>query len=212
MNLILLGAPGAGKGTQAKVLTRRLGIPQVSTGDMLRAARASGSELGERVAAVMDDGRLVSDEIILALISDRLKQPDAGGGVIFDGFPRTVAQADGLVALGVGIDHVLSIDVPEGLLVERLGGRRTCRACAAMFHVEFKAPAKEGVCDKCSGELYQRADDNEDSIRNRLGVYHQDTAPLVRYYSEKGLLREIQGTGTPHEVTARINAVIGSEG
>ncbi len=210
MYLILLGAPGAGKGTQAQALTQSLGIPQVSTGDMLRAARASGTEFGKRVAAVMDAGGLVSDEIILELIEKRLRHADAQDGVIFDGFPRTVAQADGLNELGVAIDHVLSIIVPESMLVNRLSGRRTCRGCGGMYHLEFKPPVKEGVCDICSGELYQRADDNEDSMRNRLGVYHENTAPLIRYYSERGLLREIQGTGVPQDVTARIRAILGS--
>jgi len=211
MFLILLGAPGAGKGTQAKLLQATYGIPQISTGDMLRAARASGSELGKRVQAVMDGGGLVSDEIVLALVEERLTQDDAAGGAIFDGFPRTVAQAEALGQLsGVTIDHVLSIDVPESRLVRRLAGRRTCRSCGAMYHLDFKPTAREGVCDACGGETYQRADDNEDSIKNRLSVYHDNTAPLISYYAGKGLLREIDGVGELSDVTARIEAVVGA--
>ena len=208
MFIILLGAPGAGKGTQAKAMCQQLEIPQVSTGDMLRAARKSGSELGKQVAAVMDGGGLVSDGMVLGLIDERLKQSDATRGVIFDGFPRTVAQADGLAKLGVAIDHVISIEVPADLVIARLGGRRTCPDCGAMFHVEFNKSKVEGVCDACGGALYQRADDNAESIKNRLQVYRESTEPLIRYYSERGLLREVDGTGSPDDVLGRVRGVI----
>ena len=203
LHIVLLGAPGAGKGTQAKILVEKLGIPQVSTGDMLRAARKSGSELGNRVAKIMDEGGLVSDEIVLELVKERLSQPDAQPGAIFDGYPRTTAQAEALQKLA-SIDHAVSISVPEAALGKRLCGRRTCRGCGAMYHVDFKPTKVEGVCDKCGGETYQRADDNEESIKNRLSVYHSSTAPLIRYYSEKGLLREVNGVGEMADITRRI--------
>lgn len=209
MFLILLGAPGAGKGTQAKVLQESLGIPQVSTGDMLRAARESGSELGNKVAAVMDSGDLVTDEIIMALVEEKLLVSQATGA-IFDGFPRTVGQAEALGQLeGVGVSHVLSIEVPAGALVGRLSGRRTCRGCGAMFHVEYSPAKVAGVCDVCGGETYQRKDDNEESITNRLKVYADNTAPLIRYYEDKGLLRVIDGVGEMSEISARIQQVVG---
>lgn len=209
MHLVLLGAPGAGKGTQAKVLEAMLGIPQVSTGDMLRAARAAGSELGQRVQAIMDRGELVSDEIVLELVADRLRQPDAARGAIFDGFPRTVAQAEALEKLQP-VDRVISIEVPGEDLVGRMSGRRTCRSCGRMYHIAFNPPDSAGVCDACGGELYQRADDNETSIRHRLQVYLEKTAPLIAYYAKKGLLSEVSGTGDMDEVTARVMAVVGS--
>jgi len=211
MHLILLGAPGAGKGTQAKVLQELLGVPQISTGDMLRAAKKSGSELGNKVAAIMDQGNLVSDDIVLALVQERLNASDADSGAIFDGYPRTASQAAALSHLpGVSIDHVLSINVPEEQLVRRLCGRRTCRQCGAMYHLDYKPSATAGVCDDCGGETYQRADDNEGSIRNRLKVYHESTAPLVRYYSEQSLLREVNGVGSMTDVTERIQTILGS--
>ncbi len=212
MHLILLGAPGAGKGTQAKMLVDKLGIPQISTGDMLRAARKSGSDLGKKVSKIMDEGGLVSDDIVLALVKERLSQADAADGAIFDGYPRTVAQAEALGQLAQ-IDHVLSIDVPEADLSARLTGRRTCKACGAMYHLMFKPSKTEGVCDKCGGETYQRQDDNEESIKNRLSVYHSSTAPLIRYYSERNVLREINGVGSMSDITSRIEqAMAGSSG
>lgn len=209
MYLILLGAPGAGKGTQAKFLQDLLQVPQISTGDMLRAARKSGSELGQRVQAVMDAGDLVSDDIVLDLVKDRLHREEANGA-IFDGYPRTIEQAEALAGLeGVELAHVISIEVPDSELIERLGGRRTCRACGAMFHTKFKAPAVAGVCDVCSGELYQRKDDNDESIRNRLAVYTDSTAPLLNFYEGRGLLRRVDGVGSMSEITSRIEAMIG---
>ncbi len=209
MFLVMLGAPGAGKGTQAKYLQADLGIPQVSTGDMLRAARKEGTELGERVQAVMDAGQLVSDEIILDLIRHRVAQPDASNGAIFDGFPRTLAQAEALGALdGVEISGVLLIDVPDDFIVDRLSGRRTCRQCGTMSHVSYAPTSVEGVCDVCGGETYQRADDNEESIRKRMVEYREKTEPLVKYYSEKGVLRKIDGVGEVADVTSRLRAAL----
>ena len=209
MFLVMLGAPGAGKGTQAKYLQADLGIPQVSTGDMLRAARKEGTELGQRVQAVMDAGQLVSDEIILDLIRHRVAQPDASNGAIFDGFPRTLAQAEALGALdGVEISGVLLIDVPDDFIVDRLSGRRTCRQCGTMSHVSYAPTSVEGVCDVCGGETYQRADDNEESIRKRMVEYREKTEPLVKYYSEKGVLRKIDGVGEVADVTSRLRAAL----
>ena len=209
MFLIMLGAPGAGKGTQAKILMGEFDIPQISTGDMLRAAKKSGSELGQRVQAVMDAGQLVSDEIILDLIRHRVAQPDASNGAIFDGFPRTLAQAEALGDLeDVDIDHVLMIDVSDDFIVERLSGRRTCRNCGAMAHVTFAPTTVEGTCDECGGEMYQRADDNEESIRKRMVEYREKTAPLVNYYSEKGLLRKVDGVGEVADITSRLRAAL----
>ena len=209
MFLVMLGAPGAGKGTQAKYLQIDLGIPQVSTGDMLRAARKEGTKLGQRVQAIMDAGQLVSDEIILDLIRHRVAQPDASNGAIFDGFPRTLAQAEALGALeGIEISGVLLIDVPDDFIVDRLSGRRTCRQCGTMSHVSFAPTSVVGVCDACGGETYQRADDNEESIRKRMVEYREKTEPLVKYYSERGVLRKIDGVGKVADVTSRLRAAL----
>ncbi|HIA01354.1 MAG TPA: adenylate kinase [Myxococcales bacterium] len=210
MYLIFLGAPGAGKGTQAKALCQDLGVPHISTGDMLRAAQANGSKLGREINEIMKSGSLVSDTIVLDLIKERLKGNDAANGAIFDGFPRTLAQAEGLSHFpNLSLSHVISLDVQEDRSVKRLTGRRTCKGCGAMFHVEFRPSVTDGICDACGSELYQREDDNDSSIRNRLAVYHNNTAPLICYYSEKGLLREVCASGTPAEVTVRIKTVLG---
>jgi len=214
MRLILLGPPGAGKGTQAKRLIERYGIPQISTGDILRAAVRDGTDLGRKAKQYMDAGKLVPDEVVIGIIEERLQQPDCAKGFILDGFPRTVAQADALnrvlANLGQAIDHVVSIEVPDEELVERLTGRRTCRGCGAMYHVKFSPPKAQGVCDKCGGELYQRDDDREETIRARLKVYHEQTAPLVEYYEKAGLLRRIPGQGSVDEIYARIEGVLGA--
>ncbi len=214
MNLILLGGPGAGKGTQAKKLIEEFKIPQISTGDMLRAALANKTELGLKAKEYMDKGALVPDEVVIGLIEERLAKPDATSGYILDGFPRTVPQAEALDSvlgkLGQKIDHVLSIDVDNEELVKRLSGRRTCKDCGAMYHVMFTPPAKEGVCDKCGEDLYQRDDDNETTVRNRLKVYADQTFPLIEYYRNQSLLREIEGTGSIDEIYGRIKKVIQS--
>ncbi len=213
MRIILLGGPGAGKGTQAKKLVDKYGIPQISTGDMLRAALKEGTALGLEAKKFMEAGKLVPDEVVIGLIEERIKLDDCKKGFMLDGFPRTVGQADALKkvldSMSLKIDHVVSIDVANEELVARLTGRRTCKACGSGFHVLFDPPKKEGVCDKCGGELYQRADDNEETIRSRLKVYDDQTAPLIEYYKKAGLLRPIAGVGSIDEIFAKITSVLG---
>ncbi len=213
MNLILLGPPGAGKGTQAKRLVDTYGIPQISTGDMLREAVKNQTPLGLEAKKAMDAGQLVSDGVVIGLVKERLGQPDCTGGFMLDGFPRTVAQAEELDKvlsdMGKGIDHVISIEVPNQELMGRLTGRRTCKACGSGFHVIFDPPKAEGKCDKCGGELYQRDDDNEATVSNRLKVYESSTKPLIDYYSDKGLLRPIDGVGAIDDIFGRIKGVLG---
>ncbi len=213
MNLILLGPPGAGKGTQAKMLIDTYGIPQISTGDMLRAALKAQTPLGLEAKKFMDAGQLVPDAVVIGLVKERLAQPDCAKGFMLDGFPRTVPQAEELdkvlAGLSKTIDHVVSIEVPSSELLGRLTGRRTCRACGQGFHVMFDPPKAEGKCDKCGGELYQRDDDNEATVSNRLKVYEGQTMPLIQYYQGKGLLRPIDGLGAISDIFGRIKAVLG---
>jgi adenylate kinase len=213
MRLILLGPPGAGKGTQAARLVEKYSIPQISTGDMLRAALKAGTELGKEAKTYMDAGKLVPDSVVIGLIEERIAKDDCAKGFMLDGFPRTVAQADALAGvmkkMELTIDHVVSIDVANEELVGRLTGRRTCRACGAGFHAKFDPPSKEGVCDKCDGELYQRADDSEDTIRNRLKVYAEQTEPLISYYNTAGLIRPVEGSGSIDQIFGRVKAVLG---
>lgn len=208
MNIIFLGPPGAGKGTQAKILIEKYGIPQISTGDMLREHVAKGTELGLKAKEYMEKGQLVPDEIILGMVKERLSQEDAQKGFILDGFPRTVAQAEALdkilEEMGKKIEYVLALIVPDEDLVTRLTGRRTCKNCGMMYHIIFKPPKVEGKCDACGGELYQRPDDNEETVRNRLKVYHEQTAPLIKYYSKKGILFEIDGSKSIDEITQQL--------
>ncbi|MBM4370318.1 MAG: adenylate kinase [Deltaproteobacteria bacterium] len=209
MKLILLGAPGAGKGTQAKRLEEDFGWRQVSTGDILRAARKAGTPLGLKAAAFMDSGALVPDDLVVQIVRERLQQDDLKGGFILDGFPRTVGQAEALEALGVDIDAVLEIAVDDEELVGRLTGRLTCSRCGAMFHRLFLKPAVEGICNKCSGALVQRADDNEETVRNRLAVYQRQTAPLIAFYGARGRLVTVNGTGgTPDGVYQSVRTVL----
>ena len=209
MKLILLGAPGAGKGTQAQFLCAEYSIPQISTGDMLRKAIADGTDLGRSAKSYMDNGELVPDEVVVGIVDERLKESDCATGFILDGFPRTTAQAEALRAAGVSIDHVVHIAVPEEALVERLGGRRSCVGCGSMFHVVFAPPEKEGICDTCGGELFQRADDNPETVRERLRVYSDKTAPLVEFYRAAGNLVTVDGEGETQAITGRITAVLG---
>jgi len=213
MRLILLGPPGAGKGTQATRLVEKYQIPQISTGDILRAAVRQGTELGKSAKSFMDTGKLVPDSVVIGIIGERLREADCAKGYILDGFPRTVTQADALkdtvAQMGQAIDHVLSVEVPNEELVERLSGRRTCKGCGAMYHVKFSQPKVAGTCDKCGGELFQRDDDQEATIRARLKVYDEQTAPLIAYYRKAGLLRPIDGMGGMEEILGRITAVLG---
>ncbi len=214
MNLILLGPPGAGKGTQAQRIVDRYHIPQISTGDILRTAVREKTPLGGKAKEFMDQGKLVPDELVIGIIEERLKAPDCRPGFILDGFPRTIAQAEALEGLlarmGRSIDHVINIEVDEQELVRRLTGRRTCRNCGAMFHILFHPPKEEGVCDRCGGVLYQRDDDREETIRTRLREYQRQTAPLLQYYQERRKLRSISGVGEQNQIFERITSAIGS--
>ena len=216
MRLILLGAPGAGKGTQATFICKKLGIPQISTGDMLRAAVKAGSEMGVAAKKVMDAGALVSDDIIIGLVKERIVQPDCANGFLFDGFPRTLPQADAMKAAGVKLDLVLEIDVPDEAIIERMSGRRVHPASGRSYHLKFNPPKVAGKDDVTDEELIQRVDDEEATVRNRLSVYHNQTRPLVDYYSgwagsgDAGAprYRKISGTGTVEEITARALAAL----
>lgn len=197
MRTILMGPPGAGKGTQAAVLVDRFHIPHISTGDMFRAAMKAGTPLGLKAKEFMDAGALVPDEVTIGIVEERLGQPDCTNGFLLDGFPRTVAQADALGnilnRLEMMLDGVINIEVDEEKLLARLTGRRICRQCGATYHTEFNPPHQEGKCDQCGGELYQRSDDTLETAKNRLNVYNEQTEPLIAYYREKGLLKQIQG-------------------
>ena len=208
MNLILLGPPGAGKGTQAQRIVDRYHIPQISTGEILRAAVKESTPLGMKGKGFMDQGQLVPDEIVIGIIEERLKAKDCDPGFILDGFPRTIPQAEALQPILTNIekkiDHVINIEVDPEELLRRLTGRRTCKNCGAMFHLFFQPPKKEGICDRCGGTLYQRADDKEETIRTRLKEYEKQTAPLIQYYQGKKTLRSIQGIGGPDQIFGQI--------
>lgn len=213
VNLILLGPPGAGKGTQARILEDKFGLVQLSTGDLLRAAVAAGTEAGKAAQAVMQAGGLVSDEIVVAILKDRLAEDDVQKGVIFDGFPRTAAQAETLDALladkGQTINAAISMEVDDEAMVERVSGRFTCAKCGEGYHDSFKKPVQEGVCDKCgSTEFKRRADDNADTVRERLVAYHADTAPLIDFYDQKGTLTKIDAMAAIDDVTAKMAAIV----
>ena len=209
MKLILLGPPGAGKGTQAEVLVEKLGVPQISTGDILRAAVKNGTPVGLEAKAYMDAGDLVPDEVIIGVVKERLTADDCKKGYIFDGMPRTIAQAQALDAQNVVIDAVLSIEVPDDIIVKRLGGRRTCPNCGAIYHVETKKPAKDNICDTCGTALIIRKDDETDTILNRLETYHKETEPLIDYYRAQGKLREVGGEFNIASQTAAVFEVLG---
>ena len=212
MNLIFLGPPGAGKGTQAKNLYAEMKLPQISTGDILRAAVAKGTELGKKAGPLMKEGKLVPDELVVAIVAERIREPDCAQGFVLDGFPRTLLQADSLekmlAALGKKLDAVVSLEVPEEVLVERLSGRRTCPRDGSVYHVTDNPPLRPGFCDKCSGGLVQRDDDQPTAIRKRLQEYAAQTEPLKSYYRGKGLLRAIDGVGTPAGIFAAIKQAL----
>ncbi|MFZ3173229.1 MAG: adenylate kinase [Carboxydocellales bacterium] len=197
MKLLIMGPPGAGKGTQAEVMVKELNISHISTGDMFRAAIKEGTEMGKKAKEYMDAGQLVPDEVVVGMVKERLTIPDCQNGFLLDGFPRTLAQADALSAtldkMAIKLDGVINIDVPRARLMARLTGRRICRSCGASFHVEFNAPKQAGVCNSCGGELYQRDDDNEATVSSRLDVYEAQTQPLIDYYADKGQLINVNG-------------------
>ena len=211
MNLILLGAPGAGKGTQAELLTEKLGIPSISTGNMLREAMANGSDLGKQVRSYMDSGSLVPDELILGIVAERVSQPDCKNGFILDGVPRTLAQAEALDAKGVRIDHVVSIEISDDLIVGRMSGRRVCTKCGASYHIVANPPKQEGICDLCGEQVAIRKDDAPETVLHRLEVYHASTEVLKDYYAKQGKLRLICGDQSIEGAQSEILAAIGAK-
>ena len=212
MRLVLLGAPGAGKGTQAKMLIDKYSVPQISTGDILRKAVADGTPLGKEAKVIMDQGGLVPDKIVLGLVEERTNQSDCKAGFILDGFPRNTAQAEALDTMLGNMDMPLStalaIDVDQGELLKRLTGRRTCKSCQQMYNIYFTPPKNDSACDKCGGELFQRDDDKEETIKKRLEVYNQQTAPLIDYYSKKSIMKSIQGTGSVDDIFTKVVATL----
>ena len=211
MNLILLGAPGAGKGTQAELLVKQLGIPAISTGNMLREAMANGTELGKLAKKYMDEGALVPDELILGIVADRVSQPDCEKGFILDGVPRTLAQAEALEAKGVKIDHVVSIEVDDAQIEGRMTGRRVCAKCGASYHIVANPPKAEGICDSCGGELIVRKDDKPETVRHRLEVYHASTEVLKDFYGKLGRLRTVNGDKSIEGANEDILKAIGAK-
>ncbi|PLR80503.1 MULTISPECIES: adenylate kinase [Bacillus] len=213
MNLVLMGLPGAGKGTQAEKIVAKYDIPHISTGDMFRSAIKDGTELGLKAKSFMDKGELVPDQVTIGIVRERLSKDDCKKGFLLDGFPRTVAQAEALEdilsGLGMKIDYVINIDVDQAILMERLTGRRICKNCGATYHLVFNPPAVENVCDRCGGELYQRADDNSETVKNRLDVNIQQSKPLLDFYETKGYLRNIDGQQDIDLVFADIDKLLG---
>ncbi|MFC5987949.1 adenylate kinase [Marinicrinis lubricantis] len=212
MNIVFMGPPGAGKGTQAEFIVKEFGIPHISTGDAFRLAMKEGTALGKKAKEFVDQGLLVPDEITNGIVKERLALPDCDKGFLLDGFPRTIAQADALETmlseLGKSLTHVINLKVDRSFLLARLTGRRICKSCGATYHVMFNPPKTEGVCDKCSGELYQRSDDTEEKVGTRLDEYMNKTAPLLQYYADKALLREVNGEQEIEEVKSEIAALL----
>ena len=208
MKLIFLGAPGAGKGTQAEIIAAELKIPTVSTGNIIREALANGTEMGLKAKSFIEAGKLVPDDVVIGIIKDRLAADDCNGGFILDGFPRTIPQAEALDKMGVIIDKVVDIDVPDENIVNRMSGRRVCKACGSSYHIENKKPKVDGVCDACGGELQIRKDDAPETVLDRLNVYHEQTEPLKDYYAKCGKLRSVEGTAPIKEITASILKVL----
>ena len=213
MKLIMLGAPGAGKGTQAKRIAAKYGIPHISTGDIFRANIKNATELGKKAQTYMDQGLLVPDELVCDLVVDRIQQSDCEKRYVLDGFPRTIPQAEALTAalekLGTGIDYAINVEVPDANILNRMGGRRACLGCGATYHVEFNPPKQEGVCDTCGAELVLRDDDKPETVQKRLDVYHEQTQPLIDYYTKAGKLAEVDGTKDMDDVFAAIVDLLG---
>ena len=213
MKIIMLGAPGAGKGTQAKMIADKYGVPHISTGDIFRANIKNGTELGMEAKKYMDQGLLVPDELTVRILLDRVAQDDCKNGYVLDGFPRTIPQAEvldsGLTKLGDHIDYAINVDVPDENIVKRMSGRRACLTCGATYHIEHVPPKKEGICDVCGSELVLRDDDKPETVKNRLNVYHEQTQPLIDFYTEKGVLKTVDGTVPMEEVFAVITAILG---
>lgn len=213
MKIIMLGAPGAGKGTQAKMIADKYGVPHISTGDIFRANIKNGTELGMEAKKYMDQGLLVPDELTVRILLDRVAQDDCKNGYVLDGFPRTIPQAEvldsELTKLGDHIDYAINVDVPDENIVKRMSGRRACLTCGATYHIEHVPPKKEGICDVCRSELVLRDDDKPETVKNRLNVYHEQTQPLIDFYTEKGVLKTVDGTVPMEEVFAAITAILG---
>jgi adenylate kinases len=213
MKIIMLGAPGAGKGTQAKMIADKYGVPHISTGDIFRANIKNGTELGMEAKKYMDQGLLVPDELTVRILLDRVAQDDCKNGYVLDGFPRTIPQAEvldsELTKLGDHIDYAINVDVPDENIVKRMSGRRACLTCGATYHIEHVPPKKEGICDVCGSELVLRDDDKPETVKNRLNVYHEQTQPLIDFYTEKGVLKTVDGTVPMEEVFAVITAILG---
>ena len=209
MKLILLGAPGAGKGTQADILCKELDIPTISTGNMLRAAIKAGTEIGKQAEAYMKAGKLVPDEVIIGIIHDRVAEDDCKNGYILDGVPRTIAQAESLEKAGIVFDDVISIEISDEVIMERMSGRRVCEHCGASYHLVAVPPKQEGICDKCGGKLIQRHDDEPETVKHRLEVYHQETEPLKEFYAKRGLLKSVENQPTVAETSEAILRALG---
>ena len=209
MKLILLGAPGAGKGTQAEILCKKLGIPSISTGNILRAAIKDGTPTGLKAKSYIDAGKLVPDEVIIGIVDERLSQDDCAGGYILEGVPRTIAQAEALEKAGIKFDAVVSIEISEDEILRRMSGRRVCEACGSSYNVEAIPPRVEGICDNCGGKLIQRKDDTPETVRERLKVYHTETEPLVDFYAERGLLKRVAVSGSKEVTAQAILAALG---
>ena len=209
MNLILLGAPGAGKGTQAELLIEKLAIPSISTGNMLREAMRNGTELGKQVKSLMDAGALVPDDVIMSIVAERVAQPDCANGFILDGVPRTLAQAEALDEKGIRIDHVVSIEIDDAVIEGRMTGRRVCTKCGASYHIVANPPKTEGICDQCGAEVAIRKDDTPETVRHRLEVYHQSTEVLKEFYAKQGKLRIVEGNQPIEDANRDILRAIG---
>lgn len=214
MKLIMLGAPGAGKGTQAKKIAEKYNIPHISTGDIFRANIKNGTELGKKAKTFMDQGLLVPDELVVDLVVDRVGQEDCANGYVLDGFPRTIPQAEALdralSTLGEKVDYAINVEVPDGNIVKRMSGRRACVGCGATYHIVYAPTKVESVCDTCQGELILRDDDKPETVQKRLDVYHEQTQPLIEYYSNKGILREVDGTVDINDVFTAITQILGA--